>query len=188
MNYYFVDYENVGSEGLNGVDKLDADNTVLIFYTQNADKISFDIHIQLNESKAKIEYFKVAAGQKNALDFQLSSYLGYVIYEKQKEQNGYFIVSKDAGFSNLVPFWNKQKVNIKRVDSLAWQILQNQALEIQNEVINLTQDSTNAAAITKIIMTSETKKDIHNTLVKFFSDSQKGGEVYKLIKPLLTNK
>jgi len=74
MKYFFVDYENVGSDGLNGIDKLDGENTVFIFYTQNADKISFDIHVQLNETLATIQYFKVGTGQKNSLDFQLSSY------------------------------------------------------------------------------------------------------------------
>ena len=191
MNYYFVDYENVGSDGLNGVDKLDSENTVFIFYTQNADKITFDVHIQLSRTQAGVKYFKVAAGQKNALDFQLSSYLGYIINENDNEtsenQNGYFIVSKDSGFSNLVPFWKKNGINIRRVDSLAWQLLQAQALELQNEVMNLTGDPAHSASIAKIIMTSGTKQDVNSAFMKLFNDNQKAGETYKLIKPLLAD-
>ena len=103
MNYYFVDYENVGSDGLNGIRELDENNAVFIFYSKNADKITFDIHMQINESKAEIRYFKAETGQKNALDFQLSSYMGYVIKENEnaEKEAEYFIVSKDNGFNAL---------------------------------------------------------------------------------------
>ncbi len=191
MKYFFVDYENVGSDGLNGIDKLDGENRVFIFFTQNADRISFDIHVQLNETKADVQYFKVAAGQKNSLDFQLSSYLGYIIKENENENENrgeYFIVSKDAGFNNLIPFWKKHKANIKRVDSVAWHVLQAQALELQSEISNLTQEPANSAAIAKIILTSETKQEINNSLMKLFNDNQKSGEIYNLLKHLFAEK
>ncbi|MBQ4470520.1 MAG: hypothetical protein II917_10350, partial [Synergistaceae bacterium] len=104
MNYYFIDYENTGPEGLTGIEKLDGENTLFIFYSTNADKITFDIHIKLNKSEAAIKYYKVKAGQKNALDFQLASYLGFIIKENSESQCKYFIVSKDNGFSSLLSF------------------------------------------------------------------------------------
>jgi len=97
-------------------------------------------------------------------------------------------VSKDAGFNNLVPFWKKQKANIKRVDSVAWHILQAQAIELQSEISNLTQEPANSAAIAKIILTSESKQDINNAFMKLFNDNQKSSEIYNLLKPLFADK
>lgn len=100
LNYYLVDYENVNKTGLNGVAKLDKDDVVCIFYSENADSLTFGLHRRLNESAAEIIYKKVVIGNKNALDFQLSSYLGYIIHENESEgkQYDYYIVSKDKAF------------------------------------------------------------------------------------------
>ena len=40
-------------------------------------------YIKIIESKADIQTFKVEVGHKNALDFQLSSYLGYLLKKSQ---------------------------------------------------------------------------------------------------------
>ena len=61
------------------------EDTVCIFYSDNADSMTFDLHRKLNETKANIIYHKVAVGTKNALDFQLATYLGYLICEQQRE-------------------------------------------------------------------------------------------------------
>ena len=72
MNYYLIDYENTGETGLNGIDKLDENSLVVIFYSVNNGRISFEMHQKLMEAKARIKYVKVDLGAKNALDFQLS--------------------------------------------------------------------------------------------------------------------
>ena len=66
--------------------------------------MTFDLHRKLNETKAQIIYHKVAVGTKNALDFQLATYLGYLICEQQREgiHPDYFIVTKDNGFTSLM--------------------------------------------------------------------------------------
>ena len=190
MNYFFVDYENVGSEGLNGIDKLDEENIVCIFYSKNANKITFELHVQLIETRAKIEYHNIDALHKNALDFQLSSYLGYIIRENEKKDCNYFIVSKDTGFESLINFWEKYK-NVKI--ELVINILRNKnqpsmpERELENKVIELTNDKANASAIAKIISTSKTKVEVNNSLNKLFKSS-KCGEVYKAIKILISDK
>ena len=95
MTYYLIDYENTGENGLEGLLDLESSDKVVIFYSENADKMSFDLHQQLQECDAVIEFQKIAVGKKNALDFQLAAYLGYLM---AKEENGQFcIVSKDLG-------------------------------------------------------------------------------------------
>ena len=86
MAYYLIDFENVKSRGMEGVELLTEEDTVCIFYSDNADSMTFDLHRKLNETKANIIYHKVAVGTKNALDFQLATYLGYLICEQWKAQ------------------------------------------------------------------------------------------------------
>ena len=80
---FLVDYENVKTQGLNGISKLTESDTVCIFYSENADNMTFGLHRRLMETKANVQYQKVEVGYKNALDFQLSSYLGYVISQNK---------------------------------------------------------------------------------------------------------
>ena len=44
MKTYLVDFENVKSKGLVGIDRLTEDDHVIIFYSENSDTISFDMH------------------------------------------------------------------------------------------------------------------------------------------------
>ena len=122
MAYYLIDFENVKSRGMEGVDLLTEEDTVCIFYSDNADSMTFDLHQKLNETKAKIIYHKVAVGTKNALDFQLATYLGYLICEQQKEDihPNYFIVTKDNGFYSLMVYWKAEGVPVRIIRNLLW--------------------------------------------------------------------
>ena len=79
MKIYLVDFENVKSKGLEGIDKLCETDSVIIFFSENSDTLSFEMHQKVLSSKADIEYFKVCVGGKNALDFQLSTLLGFMV-------------------------------------------------------------------------------------------------------------
>lgn len=103
MTVYLVDFENVRSEGLKGVDRLSEGDKVVIFYSKNAENISFDVHTLLNNSKAEIETFRILRGGRNSLDFQLSTYLGYLVMENCYKK--IFIVSQDKGFLCAISFW-----------------------------------------------------------------------------------
>ena len=122
MSYYLIDFENVKSRGMEGVELLAKEDTVCIFYSDNADSMTFDLHRKLNETKAQIIYHKVAVGTKNALDFQLATYLGYLICEQQKEgiHPDYFIVTKDNGFTSLMVYWKAQGVPVRITRNLLW--------------------------------------------------------------------
>lgn len=122
MAYYLIDFENVKSRGMEGVELLAEEDTVCIFYSDNADSMTFDLHRKLNETKAQIIYHKVAVGTKNALDFQLATYLGYLICEQQREgiHPDYFIVTKDNGFTSLMVYWKAQGVPVRIIRNLLW--------------------------------------------------------------------
>ena len=122
MAYYLIDFENVKSRGMEGVELLTEEDTVCIFYSDNADSMTFDLHRKLNETKADIIYHKVAVGTKNALDFQLATYLGYLICEQQRDgiHPNYFIVTKDNGFTSLMVYWKAQGVPVRIIRNLLW--------------------------------------------------------------------
>lgn len=105
MATYMIDYENVKTGGLNGISRLTAEDKVIIFYSENANRLTFDLHRRLMECPAQIEYREVLVGGHNALDFQLVTYLGYLIAKDPMGQ--YLIISYDRGFEYVVNFWRK---------------------------------------------------------------------------------
>ena len=50
----------------------------------------------------------------NALDFQLSSYFGYLI--GTNVDNSFIIYSNDTGFDPLIDFWSAYGINVKRIE------------------------------------------------------------------------
>ncbi|MGN0609154.1 MAG: PIN domain-containing protein [Oscillospiraceae bacterium] len=105
MAVYLIDFENVHSGGISGVENLSADDKVYIFYTENASSLSFSSHIKLLACPAEVTYYNVDAGGKNALDFQLASFLGYLI--GSGGDDCYYIISGDRGYDNVKKFWEK---------------------------------------------------------------------------------
>ncbi len=103
MAVYLVDFENVTSAGISGVQKLTKEDKVYIFYTANAANMSFAAHLNLLSSPAEIIYYNVSSGGKNALDFQLSSFLGYLICQGKEKQ--FYIISGDRGYEHVRSFW-----------------------------------------------------------------------------------
>ena len=116
MAMYLIDYENVHDAGLDGVASLSEDDSVVIFYGVKIKAIPFDRHIEIMNSKAQVEYIKTEKIAKNYLDFQLSTYLGYILGLGLKGE--VYVVSKDTGFDSLVDFWKGRNVTIDRVVNL----------------------------------------------------------------------
>ena len=105
MAVYLVDFENVSSAGISGIQKLTKEDKVYIFYTVNASNMSFAAHLNLLSSPAEVVYYNVASGGKNALDFQLASFLGYLICQGQEKK--FCIISNDRGFEYVKTFWER---------------------------------------------------------------------------------
>ena len=169
MAYYLIDFENVKSRGMEGVELLTEEDTVCIFYSDNADSMTFDLHRKLNETKADIIYHKVAVGTKNALDFQLATYLGYLVCEQQREgiHPNYFIVTKDNGFTSLMVYWKAQGVPVRIIRNLLWGknpvAEQNILTEEENEtetVVTALEDVAEQPQPTQSELVEETKEPV----------------------------
>lgn len=132
MRTYLIDFENVKSKGLSGIERLTDDDKVIIFYSENSDTISFEMHQSVMNSKAEVKYLKVSVGGKNALDFQLSTYLGYLV--ALNIYTHIFVISSDRGFDFLNDFWNKK--NYEQVSTVVYRAKTiASALNYENETI-----------------------------------------------------
>lgn len=194
MNYFLVDYENVNVSGLDGVSKLTENDVVIIFYSENAETLTFGMHRRINESKAEIKFQKVAVKEKNALDFQLCTYLGYLIRDTMAEENNYFIVSNDKGYAILPDYCKKFKIDLKIVSNLAKNeikiisTVENDSIgELEHELSKIFSSQNDIEEVVKIIKNSVTKTEVNNNLGKKFT-SQRGGEIYRAIKKFLADK
>ena len=187
MAIYMMDYENVGYNGLKGINGLTEKDKVYIFYSKNANTLTFDVHEMIMQSSAQIFYYKVNVGKKNALDVQLATYLGYLIAKDPREI--YYNVSKDDGFDYVRNFWKQKNIEVKKIVNLSMMEAETEQEEQIKKLMELLGDDSReeAQAVSEIIEKFKTKQAINNALVKRY-DSTKGGKVYKAIKPLLKDK
>lgn len=188
MAYYLIDYENVKTHGLDGISGLRAEDTVCLFYSENADTLTFGLHRRLTEAKAQIQYHKVETGTKNALDFQLSSYLGYLIGENKNRQETFYIVTKDKGFSPLVNYWGKRDARVQIVVDITGRDAHKEADELTRQVDAVLKDKGAVPTVVKIIQQYKTKQGINNALLKELKDNKRASEIYTAIKPLIADK
>ena len=116
MRIFYVDYENVMDSGLNGIAKLTSEDTVKIFYSEDAQRISFGTHRRIVESKAVFAYQKISPDMKtlkNALDFLIIHELEATM--KLDKSTEYYIISKDTDFDGFIEEKLKKKYKIKRI-------------------------------------------------------------------------
>ena len=108
---YLVDLENVGMGVFEDIDSLKKSDSVYAFYTnavKNAN-MKLNTHIKMINTAAKLVFFDSACGTKNALDFQLASYLGFILRDNIKED--ITIISNDKGYDCLIHFWQSQNLS-----------------------------------------------------------------------------
>lgn len=105
MACYLVDYENVNQKGVNGVYqlKLTENDSVIIYYSNSANSLTFELHNELMRTNAKIEYRKITSESKNALDFILVCDLGRFITQNPDE-HFYVNMHFDYKLYNLFAF------------------------------------------------------------------------------------
>lgn len=202
MIHYFIDFENVHSEGLKGISEIEQGAVVYLLYTETCKNISLDILESADTRGIKIHPIKVAVGSKNALDFQLSSLLGYFIgTNKPNEGDEYVIISNDAGYDVVVNFWDKRKVKILKAGNFSESKKTEKKLNdnkqknvkgiketTEQELLSYLPRDNFFNDILNIINSYKTKQAINNGISKLCKDSKKSGAIYKKLKPLFNEK
>ena len=207
MNYFLVDYENVRTDGIKDLKGVQEGDVMVVFYSENCKSITLDVLDSIIALKLKYSSFKVKVGTKNALDFQLTSYLGYLIGQGGMDTN-YYIVSDDKGFEVVADFWKEQGISVSCISlKEPVSVLKKEAtketkkaapkkkskvsskdLATLYEIKTLIGKDNEPAEVLKVFNQYKTKVAINNGLVKHFKDTKKVSEIYKKLKPLLKAK
>lgn len=102
MRLFLIDYENVNAAGLHGIGRVGRDDRVILFYSHAANTLSFEIMDEMMGAGILPERICLEQTGKNALDFQLVTFLGYLI--AQQKADSYYIISRDSGFQSAITF------------------------------------------------------------------------------------
>ena len=192
MACYLVDYENVNQKGVNGVTqlKLTENDSIVIYYSNSANSLTFELHNELMRTNAKIDYRKITCESKNALDFILVCDLGRLITQNPDEH--FYIVSKDGDYDNVIKYiTGHYKCSVEKIKSISQNIVQPNNIksglpESTGNELNKLVKNDEVKRVPATIDKYVTKNAIHNNLVKIFGE--RGKEIYENIKPLLKNK
>jgi hypothetical protein len=194
-----VDFENVRSKALLALNDINKGDVFIIFYSDNSGELSFEIMNYIYEKKARIKAFKASVGTSNALDFQLSSYLGYLI--KDKSDSKFCIVSNDKGYDCLCRYWNDLGYDVARIS------IENENVKIKGkkkkkktakqikvdrasmkEITKYLDAGEDTEEILQLFNASSSKQEFNIKLSKKYRDSKKSSEVYNKLKPLVNVK
>ena len=108
MSVYLIDYENVHASGLAGVENCGIEDEIILLYGNDTSTIPMELHIQIANSKGKVQYHKIERMGKNYLDFQLSTIAGFLVGTTR--QTEFVIVSRDSGYDAVLDYWNDERL------------------------------------------------------------------------------
>ena len=170
---FFVDYENVDTNGLDGLSRLTSQDQIYIYYSEAHSRMSFGLHRRICESKSEFIYRKIKDKSKNALDNELMREAENVICDKNAD---YYIISEDKGYSSFV----KKKVvsgfkvdqyptisetNKKKKDDLKKTI---KARLVSDKKQSYKLDENDIERIASMIMNAEDKSELNRSLQQMF--------------------
>ncbi len=112
MRLFLIDYENVNSAGLHGIGQINPEDRAILFYSRAANTLSFEIMDEMMAAGIMPERVCLEHSGKNALDFQLVTFLGYLAATENAE--AIFIISKDSGYHAAISFC-KTYLGVKEV-------------------------------------------------------------------------
>lgn len=207
--YFFIDYENTHSLGLDGYEELNDKDRIYI-YSNKDDNIS--IHQQEEMKKiCKVKHFvRTTASEPNALDHMIVFNIA-TIYERKKPNSVEFIIiSKDKGYDAIFDEINK-KQHISRYECIRYylhpelvpepvaktnKVSKNKQSPDKNKtsfdknryllVIKRLSFGSRAQRIEDLCRKAKDLAMFHNLLVKEYGE--RGKNDYKLIKDEVLNK
>ena len=189
---YLVDTENVGTAWKDILPQKSSKDVIILFYTEHSPGISYmDLNV-IREYPMSFDMILCYPG-KNGLDFQMVSYLGYLIKTAPKSE--YIIVSNDRGFDSVVRFWSDREIEVCRKSKSELTAPQKSETEDEDVRIMLKE------ALSETYHTEEYLEKIlqmiHNYSVKqlqglYFAmqkelGAETGMEIYRQLKPQLRN-
>lgn len=114
--HFFVDSENVGDNWITLLHTAASEDDILVFYTSKSPNMNYKNLITLKQSEKEVTFIECYSGN-NALDFQLSTELGYRV--KDRGQDEFVILANDTGYDAVVKYWNDRGYSVKRINAKA---------------------------------------------------------------------
>lgn len=111
--YFLVDFENVRSGGLRGVDYLDKSDYITIFFSEAAHSCEGRYLEKIEESGCHFDTCKLQNTGKNGLDFYIASRVGEFYGSGHKERVA--IISKDQGYKAVRDYWDVRLPSNKKI-------------------------------------------------------------------------
>ena len=197
---FYIDFENIGSIGLVGIESLTENDCVRIYYSNNP---NIDMHTVENmiNSPAKIQFVKLPDSLKmmnlsNALDIVLLTDISRIA--GTLGSNYAVVISNDKGYDSVISELNQtnQTNNILRSDSIksfsALQPINNGSTSTVVDYSALDQLFTQTLSkyiqykdnIVKIVKGSKTRCEINNRVNQTF-DSNQSKVIMGALKPII---
>ena len=197
MDIFLIDFENVQASCFKGIEALKEDDEIYVFYSINC-KIAVDTLLEIQNCKCRFYFKKINNGIRNALDFQLVEYLGYLIGKNKSRLDDmhFWIVSKDKGFESVIG--NIEKADVKCCINVSKEVeavkeitphspessLKKELLKVMpqlkenkaNIVIHCMKNTNSISALNNMM-----QKHIKD---KTFKDGKEVGKIVKAIKPI----
>ena len=99
---FLADYENVAMiDGLKGVEYLNENDRIIIFYSEHCPKIRYDELKSIINSKCEFITYKLKQSYKNGLDFYIATETGALIDQGERQLA---IISRDKGYMAVIDF------------------------------------------------------------------------------------
>lgn len=116
MTIYLVDSENVNDVWIQLATAMDAQDEMLVFYTEKSPHMSYEKVIEITRLPERaVQWIKCVEGS-NALDFQLVTELGARV--ALSGDCAFVIVSNDTGFDAAVKYWLERGKDVRRIKSV----------------------------------------------------------------------
>lgn len=112
--YFLVDFENVHSEGLRGVEFLKRSDSLTLFFSNAAHVCESRYLKAIVNSGCSFDTCKLARNGKNGLDFYIATRVGE-FYGSGVKPTQVAIISKDKGFNAVRDYWNGRVSSLQRI-------------------------------------------------------------------------
>ena len=185
MKMYFIDFENIGTAGLKRIQTVNEEDRYYIFYSDACLNISEEILQRIRDKGGTVELYKVDNGVSNALDFQLSSYLGYIIRGRIHMADEFIIVSKDKGYDVVCKFWQRKGFLTTRMKGFTNGGSPPKTItELELKPYLDKELTPHAAEILHVINHVGNTQRLYAFLGKLLHDAKRAGIIYQKLKPL----
>lgn len=197
IRHFLVDSENVNDNWLMLFDMADEDDEIIVFYTKKSPHMSYMSVIRLMENNKINIRFEESYEGTNALDFQLVSYMGYLMgcagsfSENQCDATSaescadeYIIMSNDTGYDSAVRFWKDKgfavrrfnvnfcKQAVQRRKNIKYQVVADIPSKEDNAITNINTDTDTDAITAKSYNLNELIDGNHSS----YTDSEPLGD------------